>query len=190
LSVVSRPSAPTVAQHPAVVGRVGHLGGEHGDHVAGGVVLLDQCMQSRRAEQRNIAVGDHHSAGQWFGIRCGEGLEAALDGAAGPLGLVLVGDHGVRSQLGDVRGDLVAFVPDDDHQVIGGEVAGCGHRVAEQRGAADAVEHLGDCRFHAGPLARCEYDDGGRAMLAHADCLLGNRDQCRPADRNVPEVPC
>ena len=47
-----------LAQDAAVARRVGHLGGEHRDRVAVGVVRLEQLVQRRRVEQRHVA-GDH-----------------------------------------------------------------------------------------------------------------------------------
>ncbi|GAA3099008.1 hypothetical protein GCM10020254_50640 [Streptomyces goshikiensis] len=70
-----------------------------------------------------------------------------------------------------MRGDLLAGVADDDHEVRGVELARGGHDVSDERPPADLVQDLGSGRLHAGAFTRCEYDDGCRAVGAHG-CAL------------------
>ncbi len=153
----------------AVAGRVGHHGGDDGDGAAGRRVRLEQDAQRLRGEQGHVAVRHEHGALQVGG----EGRQAALDRPAGALDLVLVGDDRVGVDVGDVLGDAVALVPDDDREVCRVHASRRGDRVAEQGPPADGVQHLRLGRAHAHPLARGEDDDGGRAGIGHARESIG-----------------
>ena len=73
----------------------------------------------------------------------GQGVERTLRRAAGALDLVLVRDGRSRVHLGDVGGDEVALVPDDDGEVLGTGDAGGRDGVPEEAAAPDPVQHLG-----------------------------------------------
>ena len=60
-------------------------------------------------EQRHVAAGDEHGAAQVGG----QGQQAALDGSAGALHLVLVGEDEVGVEVGAHRDDLLALVAHD-----------------------------------------------------------------------------
>ncbi len=83
---------------------------------------------------------------------------------AWPVPLGLSWTHGLRGRidLGKVRLDAVAAVPDDDDQVLGVEGSRGDQRVAEKAAAGDLVQHLGRCGTHPGAFAGGEHDDGSR----------------------------
>ena len=82
----------------------------------GRVVRRDEPSSVSAVEQRHVAVGDDDGAVEAGGQR----LEGALDGAAGALDVVLVGDDGRRGRRSrDVLGDAVALVAHDDGEVLG-----------------------------------------------------------------------
>ena len=56
---------------------------------------------------------------------------------------------------------------DDDQRAVRPERGAGGQHVADQRAAADRVQHLGGRRPHPGALARGEHDDRGRAGVRH-----------------------
>ena len=116
------------ADDPSVAGRVGHLRGEDGDRGPGGLVRGIQLTQGGGGQQRHIAVGDEDGA-----VEVGrQRLQAAFDGAAGALDLVLVGDQTVGVALGDVGGDPVALMTDDDLQIRGVDSPGRGDRMVHE----------------------------------------------------------
>ena len=126
-------------------------------------LCVASCASTRSSErlageQRHVAVGHQDRAARG---PLGQGVEGALGGAAGALDVVLVGDDGLRVDLGDVGGDQVALVPDDDGEVLGADGAGRGDRVAQQGPAPDPVQDLGGRGLHPGALTCGEDDDGG-----------------------------
>ncbi len=126
--------------------------------------MVHEGVQGRARQQGHVAVRDEDGAVEVGG----QDVERALDGPSGALDVVLVGDDGLGVDLGDVGGDQVTLVPDHDRQVLGLGLTGRGDRVADQRAAGDAVQHLGGCGLHPGALASGEDDDGGQAGVAHA----------------------
>ena len=101
--------------------------------------------------------------------------------------VVLDGDQRVRGDLGEVRGDLVAAVADDDHEVLGVERRRGGQRRGRAGAAADRVQHLGSGRLHPGALAGGEDDDGRGAVVRLTRTaswrLVGSADGPRIAPR-------
>ena len=100
--------------------------------------------QGLGGEQWDVAVGDDDGAGQLGG----KGSQAALDGAAGALDLVLIGDEAVGVALGDVGSDEVTFVPHDDLKVDGVDASGlslihiCPALVPRDLTGVDVLTHL------------------------------------------------
>ncbi len=108
------------------------------------------CEQSA-GEQRDVAVGDNDgSAQRTLRIERVEGLQCGFDRAAGARHVVLVHDQGFRIEGGDVGGHKVAFVPDHEGKLAGGDAAGRMERVADQGAAADLMENLWRTGFHPG----------------------------------------
>src|SRR5699024_9947032 len=139
-----------------VAGGVGDAGGQHGDGGAGLLVGGDQVAQGGRVQQRHVAVGDQHGPGGG-----GDLVEAALDGSAGGGDLVLVGDRDLAGALGQVRGDLVPFVAQHDHELVGSGALGGGDRMDQQGSSPDLVQHLRGAGLHAGPGTGGQDDDCG-----------------------------
>ena len=83
-----------VADDAAVARGVGEVAVTTRDGAAGRVVRRDEALERLAVEQRHVAVRDDHGAGQVGGQR----LEGALDGAAGALDVVLVGDDAPRGR--------------------------------------------------------------------------------------------
>ena len=108
-------------------------------------------MSSTRVspEQRHVA-GDEHGAAEPGRQR----VQAALDGAAGALDVVLVGDDEARVEGGAHLDDAVALVADDDLHVVGTRGAGRADGVADEREATDVVQDLGVADSSACPLRR------------------------------------
>ena len=121
--------------------------------------------QGLGGEQWDVAVGDDDGAGE-VGRQRGE---TALDGAAGALDLVLIGDEAVGVALGDVGSDEVTFVPHDDLEVDGVDASGCRDRMVDQAAPTDGVQDLRHRRLHPGALARGEDDDCCRARWRHVE---------------------
>ena len=152
-----------VAEDPAVAGGVGHGGRDDGDRGRRGRVGLEQAAEGLGGEQRDVAVGDEHRAGEVGGQR----VEAALDGPAGAGHLVLVGDDDVGVELGHVLGDPVALGAHDDDEVVRMGPPGRRHGVLEEGTAADRVQDLGEPGPHPRALTGGEDHDGGRTKGAH-----------------------
>ena len=106
-STMPSTSRAGLAHDPAVAGGLRDLGGEHRDRVAVRVVRLEQLVQGRRVEQRDVA-GDHDDRADHLrvrrgadgrvlgGVRLRGGVESGhghLDGAARAGDLVLVGQQ-------------------------------------------------------------------------------------------------
>ena len=163
-------TAPSASRtHPAVAGRVGDPGGEHGDGV------------------RPVGVGGRagHAACRWTGAarRRTSRRPCRSAGAAPPARTRRPGRcrgprPGRRRRRPGrpprrARRRASRSWPYDDHEVLGVEPArGC-HRVTQQAAAAEGVQHLRGRRPHAGALASGEDDDRGRAGLAQRRELLG-----------------
>ena len=117
-----------------------------------------------RGEERDVAVGDQDRA-----LEVGrQAVEATLHRPAGPRDLVLVGHEHIRVEVRDVLRDEVAVVADDDDEMVGKCPPRGGHRVLDERPAADGVQHLRGRRDRTRSLACREDDDGGQAGVAHA----------------------
>ena len=131
---------------------------------------LKQTQQSVGGEQGDVPVGDEDGAGQiqW------KTVESALDSPAGSRDVVLVGDQHVGIKAGDVLGDEIAMMPDDDDQMVRVGPACCGHGVFDERTATDGVQDLGVTGPHSRSLARREDDDGGGAKCGHSRWLPGS----------------
>ena len=158
------------ADDPPVPGRVGDPRGQDGRGVAVALVLGDQVGQRRAGEQRDVAVGDHdRAAGDVAG-----GLQRALHGVPGAQLLVLYGRAHVRGDCGQVRGDRVTPVPDDDHEPVGSQDVGGSHRMTDQAASADLVEHLGGGRAHPLALPGGKDDDS-----ADVGCGVGHEGPSR-----------
>ena len=151
---------------------------DDGDGRAAACVLLCERDEGLALQQRDVAHR-HEDGARQVG---GEGVEAALGGPARPLDLVLVGDGARGVDRGDVLGDAVTLVADDDGDVLGARGAGRGDGVPDERAAADGVHHLRERRAHPGALARGEDDDGGRTGVAHVHAPWG-RGQVSGASR-------
>ena len=156
-----------VADDPAVAGRVRDLGGQHGDGVGVGVVRGGERGERLAGEQRGVPADDDR--------RCRRRCRRAPPGPSGPRGRCRSARPGRRCARavvpgGEVRGDLLAGVADDDDEVLGVELTGGGDDMSDERAPGDLVQDLGCLRLHAGALTRCEDDDGGRAVGAHGMC--------------------
>ncbi len=157
--------AVAITQDPSVPGGVGHPGGDHRHRtgiagvlrVAG--VLREHGAQRLAGQQRHVSVGDQHSATQ-PGRQRGQ---AAFGGPPSALDLVLIGDHRIRGNRRDVRGDLIPFVADHNREVVWGQPAGGHDRVPQQGTPADGVQDLRRDRLHSGALTCREDDDSGWA---------------------------
>ena len=79
-----------------------------------------------------------------------EGFEGGFDGAAGAGHLVLVDDQGGRVDGGDVGGHEVAFMPDDEGELLRPDGARGVQRVTDEGAPADLVEDLGGTGLHPG----------------------------------------
>ena len=91
---------PAVAAHdPAVARRVGEVGGDDRHRTAALGVGPGELDQGGAGEQRHVAAGDQHGAGEVGG----QGQQAALDGPAGALDGVLVGEDEVGVDRGAHR---------------------------------------------------------------------------------------
>ena len=113
--------------------------------------LATSSPSSCAGEQRDVAVGDDdRSAELLLGVERVEGVEGGFDGAAGAGHLVLVDDQGGRVDGGDVGGHEVAFMPDDEGQLLRPDGAGGMQRVADEGPAADLVEDFGGTGLHPG----------------------------------------
>ena len=122
----------------------------------------DQLGQGVRGQGGDIAVGDDDGAGDGLDGLI-EGLEAALDGAAGAGDLVLVGDDGAGQYALDFCGDDLALMTDDGDQVLGVEAVGGAQGVSDHGQARQGVNDLREGRFHARSLTCGQDDDGGGA---------------------------
>ena len=156
-----------VPEDAAVRAGLGEVGGDDGDRARRAIVVLDELPEGVASEEGNVPVRDENGAGE-VGR---EGVEGALRRATRALDLVLVRDERAGVDLGDVGGDPLPFVPDDDGEVLGGDLAGGGHGVPEEAPAADVVEDLGGRRPHPGALAGGEDDHGSRGGCSHARAL-------------------
>ncbi len=159
-----------VAQEPAVAGRVIHRRGDDRHRVTARLVHRDELVQHLRAEQGHVAVGDDDGAGEVVG----QGLEAALDGSARALDVVLVGDEHVGVVLEHVLGDPVAFVAHDDDEVLRTDPACCPQGVPDEGAPSDRVQHLRDRGLHACALTSGEDDHGGGPRFAHGRSSFGS----------------
>jgi hypothetical protein len=132
-------------------------------------VLGEQCGQRDGVEQRHVAVGDEHGPGEiaW------QLVEAAADRVAGAVLLLLHGDGDGRlerlADLGQVLGDLVAAVADDDRHPRRAEPGRGPHGVLDERAAGQPVQHLRRRGPHPGALAggeddRADFSEPGRAL--------------------------
>jgi hypothetical protein len=153
-----------IAHHPAVPGGVVEVRRDDRHRAARLLVRHRELDEGVAGEQRNVAVRDEDRARQV----CRQRLEAALDGAAGALDVVLVGDDEPGIQGGALLDDAVALVADHHADVLGPGLPGGPDRVADQRQATDAVQNLGCRGLHPGALTRGEDDDSSRAGGAHA----------------------
>ena len=175
-----------VAQDATVAGGVVEVCGDDGDGTSSGLMALDQVVKRLGGEEGDVAVSDEDGAGQVLG----EGLECTLGGPPGALEVVLVGDDRTLVGRGDILGDELALVADDDRQVLRFGGPCCGHGMAEQREPADLVEDFGGCRLHTGALASGEDDDGSGTGAVHAlglpDCGVHGRRECYPPDACLP----
>ena len=120
---------------------------------------------------------------------------AHLDGAAGAGDLVLVGQQRLRVDLGDVRGDALALVPDDDQRRGRGRAPGPrparGRACCDRPGCAGPWEspsasgflHLrrgrrrrpGGVRLTPAPLWRCSRARVAPRVVGAADTLAPHR---------------
>ena len=98
----------------------------------------DQAGQGLGAEQGHVAVRHQDRAG-----RVGDRLERALDGPSGARDVVLVDHERIGVDRCDLGGDLVPAVPDDDHELLGGDPSRGSDRVPDQAAATDPVQNLG-----------------------------------------------
>ena len=157
------------SEDPAVPGGIVEDGRQDGHGIAVGFVGGDKFHQQLPGKERHITIGDDDgSAQRSLGVAGVEGLEGRFDGAAGAGHLVLVDDQGCGIEAGDVGGDQVPFVPDDERQHVGVEAA-CGCEcVAYERPSADLVQDLGGPGFHPGTCACGEDDHSGRAVILGA----------------------
>jgi hypothetical protein len=112
--------------------------------------------------------------------------QRALDRAAGARDVVLVGDQDPGRQGAGVRDDLVAGVPDDDHDAARLELLRGRDGVAEHRPPAEGVQHLGGARSHPGALTGGEDDHGGGPGLGHDVGLPSEVPERYPGCADVP----
>jgi hypothetical protein len=148
-----------VPQDPAVAAGLLVVRGQHGDRVAALLVVGNQPLQDLRGQQRDVAVGDHHGAGQpLLGV---ERLHGHLDGAARAGHLVLVHDDRLGVLLEDVRGHQVPLEAHHGRQPARVQAPG-GHQAVPDHGTTpDPVQDLGGLGLHARALASGQDDDGG-----------------------------
>ena len=162
--------AVVVPDDAPVPGRVRDPRGEHGHRVGGGGVLPDQRGQRPGPEQRHIAVGHDHDAGQ-----DAERFGHHADRVAG-AGQSLLHDHAHAGHIpGGFGADLVPAVAGHDDDALRVKLARCHQRVPEHAATAQGMQHLRGPRFHSGALACGKDDDSDRARFAHAASLLGYR---------------
>ena len=163
------------AQDAPVAGRVGQLGGQHGDRVAGGGVFGEQRAQRAGVQQRHVAVGHHYRTGHGVGSES----SAQANRVAGAQLFFLDGQQGGAAQFhgkaGQVVADLIATVPGHYDQVFRGERR-CGvHRVPGAAGAHRyLVQHLQRGAAHPTALAGGEHHYGGRVRCRRPTLFLGS----------------
>ena len=159
-----------LAHDPAVAARVGHDGAEHGHRPPGALVRGHQVAQGAGGQQRGVAGDDEHGAVEL--VLGGQGLDRHARGVPGAVLLLL--DHGPHGRVhrGEVRGHLLAPVPDHHGQLPRLELPGRLHHVADQRASAQLVQDLGGGGLHPGAPAGGEDDDrGGSDLSGHVNCL-------------------
>ena len=145
--------------HAAVGARVVELHRGHRRRGAGALVRLDERGDRLAGEQRHVAVDHHHGAGR------ADQRGGGRHGVTGAPGLLLDRD---LDALGQMLGELALGIVDHDHPRGAGRPRG-GNRPGDDRPPAQGMQDLGDCRAHAGPLARCEDHDGG---IRHAGIVV------------------
>ena len=123
------------AQDAAVARRVGQRRRQHRRRGGFGAVGGDQVGQGVGVQQRNVAGGHHHGAGEVGG----QGGQPAADGVPGAVLLFLHRDVDRAAQrlgqLGDGRGDAVAVMAEHHDEMLRGDL---GHRVQGVRQHAAA----------------------------------------------------
>lgn len=120
-------------------------------------MLLDQGPEGVAGQQRHVAVGHEDGA-----LEVGrQRVEGAFGRPPGALDLVLVGDHGLGVDLGDVRSHEVTLVADDHGEVLGVDRTGRSDGVPDQGPTPDPVQDLGGRGLHPGAFTGGEDDDGG-----------------------------
>jgi hypothetical protein len=121
----------------------------------------------------DVTAGDEHGADQ-VGWQCSK---AALDGSAGALHLVLVGDDERRVDAGAVLHDEVALVTHDHLDVLSSRRTCGADGVAEERQPTDGVQDLGGRGLHPGAFTCGEDDDGSRSdgVQRGGSCGVGRR---------------
>jgi hypothetical protein len=132
------------AHDASVAERVGEIHRQQRERPAGACV--GQRAQRGRADQRHVAVEDQRDA---VVRQRGHRL---LDGVAGAQLGHLAHEHALVA--GERRFDGVGAVARDDDAALGPERLGRGHHMAQQRRAAQRMQHLGSCRAHPRALAR------------------------------------
>ena len=105
--------------------------------------------------------------------------------------LVLDCDVRVRGNVDEVRGHLLASVPDHDDGVVRGQRLGRRQDVSEQRTPGEGVQDLRSARrrLHPGALAGGEHDDGegslthgGNGTSRVGDGYAGERNEWRAGE--------
>jgi hypothetical protein len=123
------------------------------------------------AQRLGIEQGDVTGKHQHVAVEIGDGVQGDFDGATRARDLVLVDHDDLGRDTGHRIGDEIPFVPDDDENVGGRQVARRVENVPDEGAAPDAVQHLRQRRAHPRTLPRGEDHDGeGRIqpVLCHA----------------------
>ena len=151
---------------PAVAGRVGQAGGQHGGGGAALVVLPGQVGQ-RLGPQEGRVTGDDDEVVLLLHV-VGEDGEPDGDGVArpplDPLLDELQGDVGLAVEGLD---DPLRGVAHDDDDPLQVELLQGADDVEQHRPAAQGMQHLGHGRLHPGALAGGEDHGGQRSWMGH-----------------------
>ncbi len=158
-----------VAQHPAVTGRVVEDRSQHRGGVISFDVLRSEGCERAGAQQRCVA-GDHDDGA----VNVGQRVEREANGMTRAVLLRLHHRLGDRRDVGQVRGDRVPAMPDDNDQVVRIELLAGRHHVTDQTAAADRVQDLRHSRLHPGALAGGQHDHRGRSRLRHCHSQESN----------------
>ena len=148
------------ADDPAVAGRVVQHRRQHGDGVVVGDVGGDELVERLGPQQRRVA-GEHDDRRLVVEVVARDGRHPARRRVAGAALLELLDERDVRprrGELGDLRGDLLGVMADDDRGRRRPQPLQGLDDVEDHRPAADHVQRLGAVGAHPRALAGGEHD--------------------------------